>query len=353
MSLMQWEVPPHSALNILRRAEARGLSADALLAATGLPADFAMAPPERIRVTDELALLEAAVTGLGDEMAACEIGLQFDPRRTSLLSYLLMNARTLGDGLANAHRYLRLDRRRAMLVAGAEGAGTDGAGFLLRFEAGSERLRRHALYTEHFLGLIQATVLAAVGRPVTPIELRLSHDRPAPYLARMAGRFGAEVRPGRDAPGILYAPDVAALPLADPDSALLAHLTAYAHHLMASRPDRQAGELGRKVEAEIAARLVHGAPAQQDVARSLGMSPRTLTRRLAEQGDSYRAILTALRRDLARDYLRDPTLGLAQVAHLLGYADQTSFTTAYKAWTGTTPGAARGDHRAWPDRQDL
>ena len=71
------------------------------------------------------------------------------------------------------------------------------------------------------------------------------------------------------------------------------------------------------------------------------MSARTLSRRLAMEGNTFEGCLLALRRDLADRYLADPTLGLAQIAHYLGYADQPSFTTAYKRWTGRPPGAAR------------
>ncbi|MEO1470539.1 MAG: helix-turn-helix transcriptional regulator, partial [Pseudomonadota bacterium] len=68
---------------------------------------------------------------------------------------------------------------------------------------------------------------------------------------------------------------------------------------------------------------------------------RTLARRLADEGASYQAIVDGVRRRLAESYLDDTALSLAEIAFLLGYADQSSFTTAFKRWTGATPGERR------------
>ena len=126
----------------------------------------------------------------------------------------------------------------------------------------------------------------------------------------------------------------------DPDTVLLPHLTAHAQTLLDAK-DAEHGDLERRVREEIASKLSQGTATKAEIARSLGMSARTLSRRLAMEGNTFEGCLLALRRDLADRYLGDPTLGLAQIAHYLGYADQPSFTTAYKRWTGRPPGAAR------------
>jgi AraC-like DNA-binding protein len=73
----------------------------------------------------------------------------------------------------------------------------------------------------------------------------------------------------------------------------------------------------------------------------MGVTPRTLQRRLASADFSFQDVLDATRRELAQVYLRDPALSALDVALLLGYAEQSSFTRAFRAWFGTTPTAWR------------
>ena len=73
------------------------------------------------------------------------------------------------------------------------------------------------------------------------------------------------------------------------------------------------------------------------MAALLEITPRTLQRRLRDEGRSFKQVLDALRRDLAPVYLADPGLSSLDIASLLGFAEQSSFTRACKEWTGHTP----------------
>ena len=73
-----------------------------------------------------------------------------------------------------------------------------------------------------------------------------------------------------------------------------------------------------------------------DVARQLSTSERTLRRRLADEGTSYRALLAEVRLTLAED-AGDGALSVEDVALRLGYAEATPFIAAFRRWTGTTP----------------
>jgi AraC-like DNA-binding protein len=74
-----------------------------------------------------------------------------------------------------------------------------------------------------------------------------------------------------------------------------------------------------------------------DVARSLGMSKRTLARNLSDEGSNYSEIVERLRRDLAVRYLDDRKLHVSKIAWLLGFSEVSAFTHAFKRWTGKTP----------------
>ena len=69
----------------------------------------------------------------------------------------------------------------------------------------------------------------------------------------------------------------------------------------------------------------------------LGTSRRTLSRSLAAEGATFTNILDAVRSRLAKEYVEEGTMSAAQIAYLLGYNEQSSFTRAFQRWTGTTP----------------
>jgi AraC-like DNA-binding protein len=77
------------------------------------------------------------------------------------------------------------------------------------------------------------------------------------------------------------------------------------------------------------------------VAQELGLSTRTLQRKLAEAGSSFQGVLDELRYGLARDYLRQRELGLVDIAFKLGFQEQSAFTHAFREWSGINPGAWR------------
>jgi AraC-like DNA-binding protein len=95
------------------------------------------------------------------------------------------------------------------------------------------------------------------------------------------------------------------------------------------------------VENAIVPLLPHGKANAKDVAQKLGMSQRTFARHLASEGLTFVAMLKELRTDLAKRDLADRDLSISQIAWLLGYKDVSSFTHAFKRWTGDTPRTTR------------
>jgi AraC-like DNA-binding protein len=87
--------------------------------------------------------------------------------------------------------------------------------------------------------------------------------------------------------------------------------------------------------------MPHGKAQAGEVARKLGISQRTLARRLASEGLTFSGVLQGLRYDLARRHLLDKGLSISKIAWLLGYQDVSAFTHAFRRWTGTAPRAIR------------
>ncbi len=95
--------------------------------------------------------------------------------------------------------------------------------------------------------------------------------------------------------------------------------------------------LSSKVRAALVELLPAGSGSTQGVARHLGISTRTLQRRLGEDGITFQELLAGVRERLARHYLTQSTLSLTEIAFLLGYDDPNSFHRAFNKWTGRTP----------------
>jgi AraC-like DNA-binding protein len=87
----------------------------------------------------------------------------------------------------------------------------------------------------------------------------------------------------------------------------------------------------------VARRLIDGATDLDGAAATLGVGPRTLQRRLRENGLSYHGLVTRCRMRRARDLLAEPDLTVGRVGRELGYASTPQFTRAFKAWFETTP----------------
>lgn len=96
-----------------------------------------------------------------------------------------------------------------------------------------------------------------------------------------------------------------------------------------------------RVSEEIMRRLRHGEPRRQDIAAAFAMADRTLQRRLQAEKTSFNQLLDEARRELARKYLADARHALGEVAHLLGFADQSNFFRACKRWFGVPPARYR------------
>jgi AraC-like DNA-binding protein len=79
----------------------------------------------------------------------------------------------------------------------------------------------------------------------------------------------------------------------------------------------------------------------ETVARTLAVSQRTLSRRLADEGTSFRTILDDLRQESACALLQDRSLSIGDVAFFLQYSEPAAFNRSFRRWTGRTPRAFR------------
>jgi AraC-like DNA-binding protein len=126
----------------------------------------------------------------------------------------------------------------------------------------------------------------------------------------------------------------------DTADAALARLLEDHAGILAQRVAPGASGYPAEVQKAIASTLPEGGSAEA-VARALHVSVRTLQRKLVATGTTFREVADTVRRRIAEEYLSDRHVSTAEVAFLLGFSDQSSFTRAFRRWTGESPGRWR------------
>src|SRR5262249_32185434 len=188
------------------------------------------------------------------------------------------------------------------------------------------------------------TALMRICRQLTGRELMASlvefthrgnHDS-----SELSAFFGCDVRFGAMADQATFDAAFKDLPLASADSHLNELLIRLGEEVLARRAANRSS-FRSQVENAMVPLLPHGTVRAGEIAKDLGVSQRTLARRLAVEGVTFSEVLEGLRSDLARQYLADEGLTISQVAWLLGYQEISAFTHAFKRWTGMTPREAR------------
>jgi AraC-like DNA-binding protein len=177
------------------------------------------------------------------------------------------------------------------------------------------------------------------GQNLVPQHFSIAHHRSG-ATSEMARFVGTKVEFGADMDELALNTNARELPLIHADTYLNDLLLKYFEAALADRRGDMS-QLRTRVENAISSFLPHGSVLVEDVARSLGMSKRTLARKLSDEGLNFTEILQQLRRDLAVRYLDDPKLHIAKIAWVLGFNEVSAFTHTFKRWTGKRPSQMR------------
>jgi AraC-like DNA-binding protein len=178
------------------------------------------------------------------------------------------------------------------------------------------------------------------GRPVSPLRVELT--RPARHRAVYEARYGALVSFAARRDAIVFRSADLDLPFKTYNAALLDMLVP---QLEKERNRIKAGKTVASRVTWVLRQLLAGTrPEVGEVAKELGMSRRTLQRRITAEGTNFRDLLMEARRQLARHYLSQPEIGTNEAAFLLGFEDTNSFYRAFRGWENATPGKWRMSH---------
>lgn len=290
-------------------------------------------PGIRIPVGQQIAFLNLVADRLAEEFLGFNLARDIDLRELGLLYYVQASSNTLADALRRTERYCSIQNEGVLIRYRDDGP----ACVSLHYNAVRRLSDRHQV--EFFVTIIVRLCQQLVGRQLRPTRVRLAHRR-TELPVNMAACFGCEFVFGSDVDEIEYAPFSGRLPLAAADDYLNRLLRKYCEEALASRRVHvKSWRLA--VENTLAPLLPHGQGRLSEVSTKLGVTGRTLERRLAEEGVSFLRVLEDLRLELAKRYLREPNLPISEIAWLLGYADPSAFTHSFRRWTGKPPRQAR------------
>jgi AraC-like DNA-binding protein len=333
----QHTVPIALASQLVHLVKRWEIAPDELLTAAGLSGKDLEDPSERLPVATMCALLERARALTGEPGLGYYLGLQTRPTLYGYLGFAGLSAASLGDALALAVQYAPIFSTALTIDLSVDG------------RQATIRLNERAdLGSVRDIVLISMTLgLREMGQALTGHRMRGSADFAIPepdYQVRFA-RLAPNVRFDQPANRILFDSADFNLPIvmADPIALRLAR----------QQCERELDHLD--FDARLAARVRRLVADDDGVRRSmdqvalcLDMTPRTLRRRLAEQGVSFAALVDDERRSSALELVRSSRLSLRDIAGRLEYKTASSFVRAFHRWTGETPAAYRRVMRVRP-----
>jgi AraC-like DNA-binding protein len=291
-----------------------------------------------ITATAQFKFFECVAEAIDDSAFGLRLAEEADPRAAGLLFYVMAAANDVGEALALFARYSRIvnEALHVKLVRASEGAVV---------ETGFVGLSRHGAKqaTEFGVALITKALREIAGRKIHPTHVAFIHARDS-KLRSFERFFGCPVEFGAPGDQFAVSHETLALLLVTKDRYLMETLQPVCDEAARKR-STPVGTLRALVENEVQKLLPHGKARRQTIAKALGLSERTLARKLAAEGTNYERAVDQLRQSLAIEYVKDPNASLSQIAWLLGYEEATSFNHAFRRWTGRSPSEVRNEKR--------
>jgi AraC-like DNA-binding protein len=312
-----------------------GVTAEDLFAGTGLDAEALVDPKARVSVAalEQLATRATALTG--EPGLGFYLGLQVPISSHGYVGFAAMASSTLGDALDVAVRFAPT---RTNAIAFRAHLGGEAAAVVLEELCPLGAARELVVFS-----LLVGLQHVAEGLTGKRMEGAADFALPEPpYIGRFRHLVRGGMRFGQPENQLVFPASALSLPLSMADPVAL--------RLARDQCQRELDELGAGASAAARVRSLMnerrragGFVTLDETARALGLSTRTLKRRLADEGTDFTTLLDEQRRQRALLLLRSADLSVEAVAEQVGYSDVANFSRAFRRWSGTTPTAYRRD----------
>ncbi|MGH8808056.1 MAG: AraC family transcriptional regulator [Noviherbaspirillum sp.] len=285
-------------------------------------------PHARYATTKISILWEAAHRRSGNPAIALAASHVVRPASLDALAYTMMTSSNLLLGLERFERYLRVVSDATVISLHKD---CNGYRLKLEIDGGGRPVPRQR--ADYILVTLLNILRWISGRNLHPAAVSFAHSDPAdrqPY----ENAFQCPLHFNAPVYGLLLSTADLTCPLPTSNPVLAELHERYVGEYLDRLDNNSVIHSIRKL---IIRQLPDGEPLRGHAAKALHMSERTLQRRLQEEGTSFHQLVDDIRRELARQYLTQPQITLAQVTYLLGFSDQSIFSRACKRWFDVPP----------------
>ena len=319
-----------------RLLELHGLDAVGIARDAGVDLAAIPAPGERIELDKIDAILRVAIPLIRDPAFGLRAAHCWHPSELGVLGYAWLSSSTLRTGLERAVRYSRLVGER-----GITEIEDTRQGLKVRFWAKRGNpavVPVAAVFVDMAIALLLDMCRMNAGASLRPVAATLRRRKPDPAEA-YERFFGCPVQFGVEENTFVLSAKDADRPLPSANRQLAAVFDGMLTQELA-RLDKS--DVVSRARAAVLEHLSSGEGTEEDAAKQLHMSPRTLQRKLAEAKTTYLQLVDDTRKDLALRYIEDPRRSVTDITFSLGFSQPSAFTRAFKRWTGLSP----SDYRA-------
>ena len=322
------------------RLEELGISIPAVLRRAAFPQDFFKHTRILVSTPELFALWRAIADVSKDASIGLKLGTETKTERFPPMGIAALSTENFGTAIQHMAHYKKLCAPEEILHEHIDGEWSIRFRWTLAVEV------EPALLIEHCFAWVLTIARQGTGKKLAPLRVELVQSRT--HVKALERYFGCPVACGVARNALVFRSSDAALPFVTRNAELLDMLAPQFDLELQQRAGKQDSFL-ELVRGTIQQKLTGHRPGIDDIAQDLRVSPRTLQRRLQELGSSYQRVLDEARHEMARYYLRNSVLELAEAAYLLGYEDANSFVRAFRNWEGMPPKHWREANQATAD----
>jgi AraC-like DNA-binding protein len=300
----------------------------AVFKAAGADPEILEQPDRQIPIEQYIAIEDQAASATGDPCFGLHMGEFFEPGHWSILGYMMMNCRTLGEAAEKNARYQRIIGN---LIGSRLQLGIKKVKIILTVPRHAPTLSRHCFEAVFSSSIRMFRTLT--GKPYCPLEVGFSY--PAPASPEEYKRvFGCPVLFDQKHTSMTVRMDLAGTPILTPNAQMLERFENYAREYLSEleSPARTTQEVIKIILEQLDSRNLSVA----SVARTMCVSVRTLQGKLKEEGVVFSDLLQQTRVRLAKKYLKE-NYTVEDITYLLGFTEASVFRKAFKKWLGQTP----------------
>jgi AraC-like DNA-binding protein len=318
------------------KLEELGVPAAAVLRRAGLPQSFAEQPRVLLSTKELFALWRAVAEVSGDPAIGLLLGTENRTERFHPISLAALASENFAAAVDQMARYKQLTCPEEITQK------KDGDQWSIQFRWLLADEVEPAVLVECCFAWVLSIARHGIGSRLSP--MRVEFVEPRAHSKTIERHLGCPVVSGASRNAIVFRRADAQRPFVTRNAELLAMLAPQFEQEL--KQENKEENFLERVRTAIQQKLTGRRPSIEDIADGLHVSPRTLQRRLQDEGSSFQRLLDEARHQLARRYLNNSVLELNEAAYLLGYEDGNSFVRAFRTWEGIPPARWRERQRA-------